>query len=261
MEASLQNSPETAETAPESTEKPTPPRFDLSKKLEETLRYEAQLKIRVGELQQSLGIKEDEWQGRIREMDQMILNEEKEKALLAERVRQSEERNTALTHQFNELYHYCESLYQDADKRRKETEQRLQDAQNTIEKMKTEIAESREARERSFSENERLESQLRELSEALNRKRGERTVSLSSLVRGKEFIESAVRTLSGFQSSFQTYLDSIDKNGFSPVSLRTAKLFAEHWNVERENLARVSALLADLLESSRNSERERSSSS
>lgn len=227
---------------------PSPQLFDVSKRVEESLQFEAQLKNKVEALQQTIEAKEDEWQNRVRMLDQVISTDQKENDLLAERVRQSEERNTALTNQFNELYHYCETLYQDADKRRKEIESRCITSEEAVEKMREKVAQTEISQEGLLAENLQLEEQVRELTLMLKAKRSESTAALSSLVRGKECIESATRTLGGFQTSFQAYLESIETHGFTPVSQRTGKLFLEHWNVERENLAKVTSLLRNLLE-------------
>lgn len=224
----------------------TPPRFNPARKLEEALHQEAQLREKAESM--------NEWHQRIQKMDQVIVNAEKEKELLAERVRQSEERNAALTRQFNELYNYCESLYKDADIRRKEIEARCAEAEQTVVQLKEQLERADISKEGLFAENVDLQTQIMELKQSIKGGLDYRAQSLSSLVRGKECIDSAVRMLTGFQTSFQAYLESIEKNGFTPVSQRTGRLFLEHWNVECENVARATTLLSELLETSKDTQ-------
>lgn len=219
----------------------TPPRFNPSKKLEESLHHEAELQEKVEALVQA----------RTQKMDQIIVNYEKEKELLAERVRQSEERNVALAHQFTELYNYCESLYKDADTRRKAIEARCAEAEQTVLDLKAQLEKAEISQEGLFAENVDFQTQIMELKQAIKGSHDYRATSLSSLVRGKECIDSAIRMLTGFQISFQAYLESIEKNGFTPVSQRTGQLFLENWNVERENVVRATGLLTELLENSK----------
>lgn len=224
----------------------TPPRFNPAKKLEEALYHEAQLKEKSDSM--------NEWQTRIQKMDQVIVNNEKEKQLLAERVRQSEERNVALANQFNELYNYCESLYKDSDIRRKAIEARCAEAEQTVVELKAQIERAEISNEGLFAENVDFQTQIMELKQTIKGGLDYRSTSLSSLVRGKECIDSAVRMLQGFQDSFQAYLESIEKNGFTPVSQRTGRLFLEHWNVERENVTRATSLLTELFETSKDTQ-------
>lgn len=232
---------------------PAPPKAILAKRLEETLRYETQLKIKVAGLQRVIEDKESELQHKVERLTNEIHATQKERNLLVERIRQYEERNAALTSQFNELYQYCETVYQDAEKRRKEIELRYNVIQSNNEDLEAQLNASNSIQEQLKTENSELQNKIAGMNVSLKEKTGQRASSLSALERGKECIESAVRTLEGFHTSFHSYLDSIEKNGFTPVSQRTGRLFLEHWNIERDNLSRVSTLLSELLEASKKS--------
>lgn len=225
-------------------------------KSQEARAQEAQLKARVENLQRA------EWELKLSQLDQLSKREIKERELLLQQVRHAEEKNASLTRQFNELYQYCESLYQDADQRRKAAEERLIQSQNEIstfarrfeeqqkriEAVVQETKEAKQREERIAGENIELINQIHSLNQQLDERRGQRAISLSSLERGKDFIQSSIRSLGDFYESFETYLESVEKNGITPITQRTGKLFIEHWKIQQENLQASSRSLNDLLD-------------
>src|SRR4051812_31760865 len=85
----------------------------------ETSYREFKLRDRVKTLEALLDVRRDQWKVKINDLDR--LNEQqdqREKELAFKKLREAEERNAALTRQFNELHAYCESLYQKVDGQR-----------------------------------------------------------------------------------------------------------------------------------------------
>ena len=205
-----------------------------------------------------------DWQSAIHQFEQIANKEAREKDMCLEQIRQAEERNASLTRQFNELHLHCELVYQEGEAKRKEvegevlsllakikqleveisgqhtrTEQFEQDTQKILHKLSRKDAEVADAQNRYLELNQRYQRSL-----------NERATSLSSLRRGSGFIQSAVDSLADLFSSFQTYLNSVEKHGVTPITQRTGKMFLENWNLQRDNLVRLSAMLAELMEAS-----------
>lgn len=231
----------------------------VEKKSREAQAEIAQLEEKVEALQEAVKRRELDLQVRMGQYVEISHKEIVQKELLQRQLRQAEEKNTALLLQFNELYQYCEGLYRDANDRRQTAENKIvetekktvqyqakfQAQENTIHELKAEIESLKDRNRQSAAQTANLEEKVEQLTELLEQKQ---TMSFASVEQGKDCLRSTVQSLNDFFGSFQFYLDSIEKNGVTPITIRTGRLLSEHWNVQKRNLEKTAQTISQLMD-------------
>jgi hypothetical protein len=207
-----------------------------------------------------LSSQQEKWHAKIRKLDYIDKPESKQNSLLIEQIKRYEEKNAILSKQFVELFDYSESVYQFAESKRKDAELRAKEARAQAEKLrmtvaqtnadlahaKKEILAAEEKAKYIAQDNVNMSQSLKELKARFEKQETEESAALTSLTQGKQLIDSAVRAMGDFQTSFQAYVTTVERDGVTPITIRAAKIFAEHWRIQGDDLTNIAKVLVEL---------------